>query len=445
MNVNALLIAREVGYSYPSSPLVPVVERVSLALASGDRLGVVGENGVGKSTLLRLLAGELTPTQGEVVGSGSIAVVHQELGVDVGSGSVGERYRERLVRALATEAEVLLLDEPTNHLDLPALRHLTGRLRDYPGGVVVVTHDRELLDAVATGVLDLDPTMDGVPARYRARRGRPFAYADYRHGKDAALARWRARYRREQERLAQLFDQRDYAYEHLSDEWRPPKGSQRHRRGTRARQHVKAADRAHERLERDGVDVPPPPPELALPPLPPPGSAPGERRLIVGPNGSGKSTLLRKVRDGVAPGVRVGYLPQEPEFTGQTRQAAQEIATARVLAALEDGGLEPDLVVPLTATGLVADQDLERPVSELSVGRRRRLDLAMALMTAPQVLLLDEPTNHLSVDLMDALTQWLREVDAQVVVATHDRRMRADLEGAGWSVQDLGPPGVNHE
>lgn len=143
--------------------------------------------------------------------------------------------------------------------------------------------------------------------------------------------------------------------------------------------------------------------------------------------------------------MRVGYLPQEPEFTGQTRQAAQEIATARVLAALEDGGLEPDLVVPLTATGLVADQDLERPVSELSVGRRRRLDLAMALMTAPQVLLLDEPTNHLSVDLMDALTQWLREVDAQVVVATHDRRMRADLEGAGWSVQDLGPPGVNHE
>ncbi|TNU73702.1 ABC-F family ATP-binding cassette domain-containing protein [Miniimonas arenae] len=382
--------------------------------------------------------------------------------------SVGERYRVRLACRLAEGADAVLLDEPTNHLDPTALAHLTQRIRTWPGGVIVVTHDRQLLDDVATAVLDLDPTVDGVPARYGARRGVGFGYADYRRAKRAALARWRTRYRAEQERLAELFDRRDYAYEHLSDEWRPPKGSKKNRRGTRARQHVKAADRAHARLERTAVDVPPPPPEIALPALDGEPAArtsiasggrvlaltgavvpgrldrpdlavelgPGGRLLVVGPNGAGKSTLLALLAAAVAPDVRVGYLAQEAAFDAATVGGAQDVATARILAALEDGSLEPDSVVPLATTGLVAPEDLDRPVAELSVGRRRRLDLALTLMTAPHVLVLDEPTNHLAVDLMDALTAWLREVGAAVVVATHDRRMRADL--ADWPTLDLG-------
>ncbi|HCX86171.1 MAG TPA: ABC transporter ATP-binding protein, partial [Micrococcales bacterium] len=154
------------------------------------------------------------------------------------------------------------------------------------------------------------------------------------------------------------------------------------------------------------------------------------------PNGAGKSTLLALLAAAVAPDVRVGYLAQEAAFDAATVGSAQDVATARILAALEGGSLDPDSVVPLATTGLVAPEDLDRPVAELSVGRRRRLDLALTLMTAPHVLVLDEPTNHLAVDLMDALTAWLREVGAAVVVATHDRRMRADL--ADWPTLDLG-------
>ncbi|ACQ80977.1 ABC transporter related [Beutenbergia cavernae DSM 12333] len=394
--------------------------------------------------------------------------------------SVGERYRVRLAARLADPVDVLLLDEPTNHLDVDGVTYLTERLVAWPGALVVVSHDRQLLDDVATAILDLDPAMDGRPALYGATR-----YDDYRAAKAAMVRRWRSRYHAERTRSARLAEVLDASYEGLSDEWRPPKGSQKHRRGTRARTHVKAADRLLQRLEADAVDVPVPPLELAFPDLPaaPVGHdggplavldspvvtgrlaldeqcviAPGGRLLVVGPNGAGKSTLLRLLAgtlaaDGgsrrAAPGVRFGALEQEGalEQAGAHDDAAGEgarvagftgfdAAARRGLALLDDGALDPARVVAVASLGLLAEEDLDRPVNELSVGQRRRLDLALSLVAAPHVLLLDEPTNHLSVDLVDALTDALRATGAAVVVATHDRRMRADL--ADWPRLELG-------
>ena len=97
--------------------------------------------------------------------------------------------------------------------------------------------------------------------------------------------------------------------------------------------------------------------------------------------------------------------------------------------------LDPDALVPVAALGLLTEADLDRPLRELSVGQRRRFDLACALLAAPHVLVLDEPTNHLSVGLVDELTVALRATSAAVVVATHDRQLRADL--ADWPHLDL--------
>ncbi len=418
--------------------------------------------------------------------------------------SVGERYRVRLACRVGERSDVLLLDEPTNHLDAAGIDYLTGLLREWPGAVVIVTHDRQLLDDVMTAILDLDPAMDGRPALYGATR-----YADYRFAKDQMLRRWRARYRAERKRALQLAQRLDASYEGLSDEWRPPKGSDKHRRGTRARIHVKAADRLVQRLEAQAVAVPVPPPTLQFPDLPSlprrastgadpdrpldpdadrraahagpllelraprvlgphgvrldlPGRrlevAPASRLLVVGPNGSGKSTLLaalvgalpldRGTRT-VAPGVRLGVLGQEgpTEHADVTAGPAGLVADAprgpsafdayarHALDLLGQGLLDPEQLVPVAALGLLTEEDLERPVRELSVGQRRRFDLACALLAAPHVLVLDEPTNHLSVGLVDELTAALRSTSAAVVVATHDRRMRADL--ADWPVLDL--------
>ncbi len=383
--------------------------------------------------------------------------------------SVGERYRVRLAARLAERADLLLLDEPTNHLDRAGIEYLTAQLRDFAGGLVVVTHDRQLLDDVMTGILDLDPAMDGRPALYGATR-----YADYRFAKDQMLRRWRARHRAERKKAARLAERLDASYEGLSDEWRPPKGSQKHRRGTRARSQVKTVDRLMQRLEAESVAVPVPPPQLAFPDLPAtprtyaggplldlraprvqgrldlPGYRlelpPCGRLLVTGANGSGKSTLLsvlagtltpdRGTRD-LAPGVRLGVLAQEKDGVDDEGAGSSFDAYARhALRLLEAGLLDPDELVPIAALGLLTEDDLDRLPAELSVGQRRRFDLARALLAAPHVLLLDEPTNHLSVALVDELTAALRATSAAVVVATHDRRMRADL--ADWPRLDLG-------
>ncbi|GEL94756.1 ABC-F family ATP-binding cassette domain-containing protein [Cellulomonas composti] len=418
--------------------------------------------------------------------------------------SVGERYRVRLACRIGERADVLLLDEPTNHLDAAGIDHLTRVLRAWSGAVVIVTHDRTLLDDVMTAILDLDPAMDGRPALYGATR-----YADYRFAKDQMLRRWRARYRAERKRAVRLAERLDASYEGLSDEWRPGKGSQKHRRATRARIHVKAADRLVQKLEAEAVAVPVPPLALTFPDLPSlprrastgadadrpldpsadhrtahrgpllevraprvagtgrprldlPGQRiavePAGRLLVVGPNGSGKSTLLAALTGAVpldrgtrslAVGVRLGVLAQEgpteladraPRTAGPSAGSSDGVtafdAYARhALDLLEAGLLDPDQLVPVAALGLLTEEDLERPVRELSVGQRRRFDLACALLAAPHVLVLDEPTNHLSVGLVDELTAALRVTSAAVVVATHDRRMRADL--ADWPVLEL--------
>ncbi|UZN04693.1 ABC-F family ATP-binding cassette domain-containing protein [Cellulomonas sp. S1-8] len=387
--------------------------------------------------------------------------------------SVGERYRVRLACRLAERADLLLLDEPTNHLDAGGVEHLTGQLRTWTGGLVIVTHDRRLLDDVMTAILDLDPSMDGRPVLYGAAR-----YADYRFARDQMLRRWRARYRAERKRARVLAQRLDASYEGLSDEWRPPKGSNPHRRATRARQHVKAADRLVQQLEAQAVDVPVPPPALRFPDLPsvPPDYAggplvevrgprvagrldlpgrrvevmPAGRLLVTGANGAGKSTLLAALVGTVGldrgtraltPGVRLGVLAQEgpgervapPDGASPT---AFDAYARHALDLLDAGALDPDALVPVAALGLMTEDDLDRPLRELSVGQRRRFDLACALLAAPHVLVLDEPTNHLSVGLVDELTVALRATSAAVVVATHDRRLRADL--ADWPHLDLG-------
>ncbi|GAA2236903.1 ABC-F family ATP-binding cassette domain-containing protein [Rarobacter faecitabidus] len=392
--------------------------------------------------------------------------------------SVGERYRVRLACALARRDDVLLLDEPTNHLDDAAIDFVTGVLHDWPGAVAMVTHDRKLLDDVATQYLDLSPSRTGTPQCYGA-----IGYERFRQARDTELVRWRRQYQAQRRREAHLERVRDRSYEGLSDEWRPPKGSQKHRRGTRARTHVRAADRQLERIEADSIPVPQPPPEFALPALPahPPGQdrarpllravvdrplgtrggssilselvgtpleiAAGERLLVTGPNGSGKSTLLRLlagqiVRDQVrlerAEGVRVGVLVQdgplrEPESSATT---GEDEATREVYRLLAEGGLDPAEIVPAYSTGLLAPEQMSVPLAELSTGQRRRFELIRALIAAPHILILDEPTNHLSIDLVDELSAALRETPAAVIVASHDRRLRADF--AHWPRLELG-------
>ncbi|MFI6100267.1 ABC-F family ATP-binding cassette domain-containing protein [Lentzea sp. NPDC051213] len=494
----------------------PVVDGIDLTISAGQRLGIIGENGRGKTTLLRLLAEDLAPDQGTVTRHGSLSLVRQEMpfhdsetvgdllsealresrqalseldsaaepfdtqryekalahaedieawdaerratialealdadhdrSTELKRLSVGQRYRVRLACLLAERADVLLLDEPTNHLDANALTFLTERLQQHHGVVVLVSHDRQLLDDVCTQLLDLDPAPDGEVHLHGG------GYRAFKEAKRAERQRWEQRFAQEEAEHDELTDKVERAQSRLRDAWRPPKGAFKHKRSTRAANKMRNVARRLDELDDQRVVAPPPPLRFAPPdleasgdllhatPLEVPGRlsltepislSAGEKLLITGPNGAGKTTLLNVLAGRLKPVVGTVHHVGEVALLAQESTFENEDATARQLCSRAE------------ELGLLRGKDLARPVGRLSTGQRRRLALAVLLSSGPHVLLLDEPTNHLSIALVDELTEALRQTKAAVAVATHDRQMRTDF--GSWRSVTLDSPSRSSE
>ncbi len=374
--------------------------------------------------------------------------------------SVGQRYRVRLACLLGADHDFLLLDEPTNHLDRDGLDFLTAQLRSRAGGTVVVSHDRALLDDVAETIVDLDPTSDG---RARVYGG---GYAGYRDGRRAERERWEQAHARQQAEQARLEGSLQAAQDRLVSGWRPPKGTGKHARATRAAGLVQSVHRRQADLDAHALTVPEPPQELGFPALAArsgttllsaddvtvagrldgPASVAlrgGARLVVTGPNGAGKSTLLDVLAGDLEPttgrvrratGTRVGYLRQESQLPADHRAA--DLFAGHVERLIVAGTIRECHALSLTSLGLLRPREADQRVGELSMGQQRRLDLALVLAGRPQVLLLDEPTNHLSIALVDELTAALDATAAAVVLSTHDRQLLRDV--AGWPRLELG-------
>ncbi|MFD5178013.1 ATP-binding cassette domain-containing protein [Nocardia sp. NPDC058379] len=370
--------------------------------------------------------------------------------------SVGQRARVRLACLLGAAPDIMLLDEPTNHLDRAGLEFLTERLRTHPGGVAVVSHDRALLREVGTEFLDLDPSLDGRPRLFSG------GYAGWQDGRNRARAHWEQEYADQTAEHARLREAIAEARDRLSTGWRPEKGHGRHERQSRAPGLVQALNRRRDALAAHAVTVPEPPLHLRFPePEVRPGAAlvhargvtvagrldvpatvavaTGERLLVTGANGAGKSTLLAVLAGRLDP--TGGAVDRRPTariaLIGQEVPAWDPALTAQQLYDRHLGALDDAEPVPLAATGLLERQARHTPVGRLSQGQQRRLQLAVHLAARPELLLCDEPTNHLSATLVDDLTAALIDTGAAVVIATHDRQLRADL--ADWPRLELTP------
>lgn len=508
---------------------------LTLTVQQGSRLALVGENGRGKTTLLRIMMDE-EPDAGSALRQGNIALVAQ--GLDAGqehtvgdliaesaaeafhaleqleiatqlladgapgaeaaystalervldleawdadrkinlalealdacrdrqrklsSLSVGQRYRVRLAVMLGSQPDILLLDEPTNHLDAAALAFLTHTLKSYPGALVLVSHDRALLADIAETFVDLDPTIDEVPRIYSS------GYQGWALGREAYCRRWEQLYTQQQAEEALLEEAVENAQARLIDSWRPPKGTAKHQRSTRAAGSVQAFNRRLEDLEAHRVTVPPPPQPLHWPSsgtvagasllraqgvevtgrLHQPVSlslAGGERLVITGPNGAGKSTLLTVLAGMLTPSRGAVSLEANAQLAVLTQEipdwnpahTAEQIFRAELH---RSGALARHQQIPdLAELGILEAEALDTQLGRLSQGQQRRLHLALCLAQKPDVLLLDEPTNHLSMGLVDQVTDAFNTAASAIAVVTHDRQMLADL--AHWQHLELKP------
>ncbi|MBW8826728.1 MAG: ABC-F family ATP-binding cassette domain-containing protein, partial [Acidobacteria bacterium] len=436
-----------------SRPMRPLFADLSLTVASGDRIGVVGLNGCGKSTLLRIISGVAEPESGAARRGRDVRVgfLEQEphlppgtarsavggawqgeaaldrlgmggkLDADVSSLSGGEAKRVALARLLVAPTDLLVLDEPTNHLDVDAIGWLEEHLASHRGGLVMVTHDRHVLDRVTTRMIEID-------------RGRSYVH-------DGGYASWlEARVEREERAAATESTRRNLARRELA--WL--------RRGAPARtSKPKARIASATALVEGRAEAPARAGELDLSSFGAsrlgdvvieahgvsfawPGHAPlftgldllldpRERLGILGPNGSGKTTMLEVLAARLAPTtgtvrhgttVRLGIYDQH----GADLDPQQRVRDAAA------GGQPPGPEHAALLERFWFDRDAQfAPIGTLSGGERRRLQLVLVLAAKPNVLLLDEPTNDLDLDTLRALEDFLEDWPGALVVVSHDR------------------------
>jgi len=474
-----------------------LLEHVDLTLHHGQKVGLVGANGCGKSSLFALLRGELTPDTGELAlpprtviahvaqetpalersavdyvmdGDTELRAIQQELAraeqagdgtrqaellvrlenVDgytararagrllhglgftaqqeeqpVTSFSGGWRMRLNLAQALMCRSDLLLLDEPTNHLDLDAVLWLEEWLRAYPGTLILISHDRDFLDAVVHHIVHIEQ-----------QRATLYAgnYSDFELLRAEKLALQQAAFEKQQREVAHI--------QSYIDRFRA--------QATKARQaqsRLKALARM-ELIAPAHVDSPfhfsfrPPhklPAQLLRLEEVTAGYGthriigatnlvltPGERIGLLGPNGAGKSTLIKLMAGDLAPlsgtrteaqELRIGYFAQH-----QLEQLRGDDTPLNHVQRLDPKAREQELRDFLGGFGFHGDQ-ADAPIAPFSGGEKARLVLALLVYQRPNLLLLDEPTNHLDLEMRHALTLALQDYEGAMVVVSHDRHL----------------------
>jgi ATP-binding cassette subfamily F protein 3 len=474
-----MLTIADVSKSYGTRELF---RDVSLFIARTDRYGLVGPNGAGKSTLFNLILGEEAPDDGTIewergadfgflpqesapVGDETIlqiATSGKKLGPEndddhdydidwtleprakkilsglgfretdhhrlAKSFSGGWVMRAHIARLLVSEPALLLLDEPTNHLDLEALLWFQDYLMRYPGGLVVISHDRAFLNALCTGILEL---RGGTLNRYTGN------YDDYLKEKEDRKSQQAALYKNQQREIAHLqkFVDRFGAKASLASR-------------------AKSKEKQIERLQEVAVEEPqdelrrinfrfPQPPRSGLRVITLKDvqqaygdhvvyrnlnfeAERGQRIVLVGPNGAGKSTLLKILGDvipiqggtrDIGSNVVTGYFAQNR--VDNLRTDATVFENVMELRTVENQLTEQQARAILGGF-LFRKDDVYKKVSVLSGGEKSRLALARLLVKPPNLLLMDEPTTHLDIPSIDALVNALKQYEGTFIFISHD-------------------------
>ena len=463
-----------------------VFESVTVGISDGDRIGIVGRNGDGKSSLLDLLTGQVRPDAGRVTQRSGLRVGalsqvdildsdstvgwtlvgdradHEWAGDprirDVVSGLVsdigwnaaigtlsgGQRRRVQLAALLVGEWDVIALDEPTNHLDIEGITWLATHLRQRwarnTGGLLLVTHDRWFLDEVATATWEVH---DGIVEPFE---GGYAAYVLQRVERDRMAAVTEAK-RQNLMRKELAWLRRGPPARTSKPKFRIDAANQLIADVPPLRNTVELAKLATARLGKDVVDLIDVSVSFEGRPVLRDVEwriGPGERTGIVGANGAGKSTLLGLITGAVQPEsgkvkrgktVRLGMLDQRGDEL--VPLAGERVADllGRLRSGYEVDGRDVTPAQLLERLGFAGGQ-LSARVSELSGGQRRRLQLMLTLLAEPNVLLLDEPTNDVDTDMLAATEDLLDSWPGTLIVVSHDRYLLERVTDQQYAILD---------
>lgn len=474
-------------------PTRTIFEGITVGLNEGDRIGIVGRNGDGKSTLLSLLGGRLEPDSGKVtVRSGTrigfldqADVLDDSLTVgqaivgdtpeyewasdakirDVISGLVsdldwnapvsslsgGQRRRVALAALLAGDWDVLMLDEPTNHLDVEAItwlaNHLKNRWSKNAGGLLTVTHDRWFLDEICTDTWEVH---DGIVEPFE---GGYAAYILQRVERDRQAAATEAK-RQNLMRKELAWLRRGAPARTSKPKFRIDATNALIADVPPVRNKVELSQMAVSRLGKDVVDIEDV--DVSYPDASTPGAtkdvlkkvtwriAPGERTGIMGVNGAGKSTLLGLVTGSVEPTrgrvkhgktVKVATLTQQLDELREVENDRVSDVIGRKRTSYVAGGKEMTPGQLLERLGFTSAQ-LSTPVKDLSGGQKRRLQLLLILLDEPNVLILDEPSNDLDTDMLAAMEDLLDTWPGTLLVVSHDRYLMERVTDQQYALID---------
>ncbi|MDQ7729428.1 ATP-binding cassette domain-containing protein [Halomonas sp. SpR8] len=493
-----------------------LLDNADVTLHNGVKTGIIGANGAGKSSLFKLLLGELAPDQGEIEMSGGQRIAHMAQEVDaldrpiieyvldgdlalrqaeadlraaqeageahreaelhglietldgyraesraaqllVGLGFVqsdlsrplsafsgGWRMRVNLARTLFMPSDLLLLDEPTNHLDLDALLWLEQWLTRYPGTLLLISHDRDFLDAVCDHIVHMHhQTLElyrGNYSQFERTRAEKLALQQAEAAKQQArreeierfIARFRAqatKAKQAQSRVKMLERMEDIAVAHVDSPFHftlPAADKTSHPLLVldQAQLGYPGENGGEGNVQLDKVNVT---------------LLPGSRIGLLGPNGAGKSTLIKSLTGELAllngkrvPGehLAIGYFAQH-QLEGLDVTSTPFVHVQRLSPTASDQEIRNFL----GGFGFKGD-DAFGTVANYSGGEKARLALALVAWQKPNLLLLDEPTNHLDLEMREALTQALASFEGTVILVSHDRHLLRATVDEFWKVAD---------
>lgn len=474
-----LLSAQNISKTYMERK---VLDNVSFFLNEGDKVGIIGINGTGKSTLLRILAGSDEPDSGNVIRTNGVrisylpqipefaesgSVLEQvmlhlpadlkeskefeaksilgKFGIidysrDIGTLSGGERRRAGIASALIQPSDVLLIDEPTNHIDNETVSLLEEQLKKYRGAIVMVTHDRYFLNSITRKIVEVDRGQlfeyNGNYGFYLEQKAQREADAEAKERKNRTLYRreyeWikrgaRARGTKSKDRIERFHELENREKPVETEKLQMQSVSSRLGKKTIEIENISKSVNGRKLISDFSCILPR-----------------NARIGIVGHNGAGKTTLIRMLTGELAPDsgniivgdtVNTGYFSQECENMDVSQRVIEYIRETADHIQTPDGTVT---AAQMLERFLFTPELQWNRIEKLSGGERKRLYLLKVLMTAPNILLLDEPTNDLDIATLTILEDYLSNFSGAVIAISHDRYFLDKMADEIWELDGNG-------